>query len=52
MVKGNVWMGGWYVTEMRCAGWGEGGGLWGTKEAAPPPPTASTPRSHPPPNRR
>ena len=19
MVKGNVWMGGWYVTEMRCA---------------------------------
>ena len=26
MVKGNVWMGGWYVTEMRCGGGGGGGG--------------------------
>ena len=36
MVKGNVWMGGWYVTEMRWAGWGEVRGFCGTKQATPP----------------
>ena len=30
MVKGNVWMGGWYVTEMRCAGGGDVRGVFWT----------------------
>ena len=50
MVKGNVWMGGWYVTEMRCAGWGEVRGLRGNKEAHPTPHTSSPPLSHTAPN--